>query len=252
MCCFSRPVDDVANTRIFARWLPRTSADPGDVQGLAYQMDFRASEAMAMILPLPVLAGSGGKAVKFIDLHNKADLFGTLARCFPIIPRRSYRASSDTPQSTGPLAVERVGSFDASFVPAIADFARLDPRFRLPSGTWERLPAYRDWGFAVFKLRPDATTVHPMAFTFSRREPERGLFFPTVHIHDGQIHKKEQFDHTLYCQRPEGWPSPAGWQESPGHPASATWHTYGGLLERRAHVFRRTLRGEMRNTDTWA
>lgn len=252
MCCFSRPVDDVANTRIFGRWLPRPAAGPGYIQGLAYQMDFRASEAMAMILPLPVLPGSGERAVRFINLHGKADLFGSLARCFPVAYQARSRAAASAPESAAPLAVEKVGSFDASFVPSVADFARLDARFRLPAGTWDRIPAYRDWGFAVFKLRPDATTVHPMALAFPRREPERGLFFPTVHIHDGQVHRKEEFDHTLYCQRPEGEPSPAGWQESPGHPASLTQRTYGGLLERHAHVFRRTLSGQMRNTDTWA
>lgn len=253
MCCFSRPVEHVANTRIFARWLPRTKADPGYPQALAYQMEFKATEPLAMILPLPVLPGSGERAVRFIDLHNKADLFVTLRECFPVpLMKAAGIKSYARANAAAPLVVEQVGSFEASYVPSIADFARLDPRFKLPAGTWDRLPAYKDWGFAVFKLRPEATTVHPMAFAFPRREPERGLFFPTVHIHDGVVHQKEEFDHSLYCQRPEGWPAPAGWEESPGHPASVTRQTYGGLLERNAHVFRRTLRGEMRNTDTWA
>lgn len=38
-------------------------------------------------------------------------------------------------------------------MPALKDFDRLDARFRMPSGVWDALPGYADWGFCVFKLR---------------------------------------------------------------------------------------------------
>src|SRR5262249_17924242 len=54
-------------------------------------------------------------------------------------------------------------------------------------------------GFTVFKLKAGAQTVHPMAFEFPTALKAR-LFFPTVHIHDGKVHDRAKFDHTLYCQ----------------------------------------------------
>jgi hypothetical protein len=36
--------------------------------------------------------------------------------------------------------VREVGSFEASYVPKIADFSRLDERFRLPVAVWKKLP----------------------------------------------------------------------------------------------------------------
>src|ERR1700689_2215245 len=50
MCCFSGPVQDVSNTKIFAR------ATHG-AQLLAYQMTFSTTTDLAMILPLPVPKG---------------------------------------------------------------------------------------------------------------------------------------------------------------------------------------------------
>jgi hypothetical protein len=60
----------------------------------------------------------------------------------------------------------RCRDFEASFVPCVRDFARLDDRFWLPSAVWDALPAYADWGFAVFKLNKQATLrkVHPFSF----------------------------------------------------------------------------------------
>ncbi len=69
------------------------------------------------------------------------------------------------------LEVKKVGKFDASFVPAIKDFSRMDERFRLPMGVWDKLPMYKEYGFAVFQLMKEekgAQKVHPMAFEFPR------------------------------------------------------------------------------------
>jgi hypothetical protein len=39
--------------------------------------------------------------------------------------------------SASKLEVIQVGDFEASFVPTVKDFSRLDERFRLPSAVWD-------------------------------------------------------------------------------------------------------------------
>lgn len=245
MCCFSRPVDFVADTGIFAR-----HARQGR-QLLVYGMKVGASEALAMILPIPVAAGSAEGAVDFINLEGYPVFFDDLAAGFA---RRSFlagAAKSVQPGDVRTLKVERVGSFVASFVPTVRDFARLDPRFRLSDGVWKRLGQYAKYGFAVFQLRKGAGRIHPMAFSFPAATPER-LFFPTVHIHDGEVHPEAEFDHTLYCQVTKaGLGSLLHWEES-GRPASGFVNAAKarGVVEPERHVFRRELRGMLANVDT--
>ena len=253
MCCFSRPVKDVSATKILARW---TSAEGGVLrQCVVYQMNYLAAEDLAMVLPLPVAPGSGEKAVMFIDLEKHADIFDKLHRCFPEPQNygRSLPNSIPPPAAVEPkLEVVQVGAFEASFVPALKDFARLDERFRLPAGTWEALPQYAAWGFAVFKLKPAAKTVHPMAFTFPHAKETRGLFFPTVHIHDGKVHKKAKFDHTLYTQQSALRASPVmEWEESPGLAGGVFKDDCKSLVDLKAHVHRRKMNGSLANDDMW-
>ena len=214
MCCFSGKVSEVSGTQIFARL-----AD-GREQILVYSMNVAAPEDVAMILPLPVPPASPERAVTWIDLSDYPDLFVDLNQLFPEIifgPGLSAHAGE-----VPPLEVFAVGSFEASFVPSPADFARLDPRFRLPDTALAALPQYADWGFAVFKLAPGAPgaprTIHPMAFRFPLRDPT-ALFYPMVHVHDGQFHPRARYDHTLYCQVRNGDNSDAidGWDAPYGH-----------------------------------
>ncbi len=102
--------------------------------------------------------------------------------------------------------------FDANYVPAQVDLSRLDRRFRLPDDALAQLPAYRDFGFAVFKLKKGKTEVHPMALHFPSARP-KNLFFPTMHIHDGKIHPEEEFVQTL-CGQGRGL-NFSRWEESP-------------------------------------
>lgn len=248
MCCFSKPVVSVSATNIFVR------AGADGRQFLVYSMSFSAKWDLAMILPLPVPAGAGEKAVEFIDLEDYPLFFSDLNKGFPPPPGSHGIASADTrgTQAQPKLAVVQVGGFEASFVPTVKDFSRLDERFRLPETTWEKLPDYRDYGFAVFKLKTGAMTVHPMAFSFPRREPNR-LFFPTVHIHDGKVHPKADFDHELYCQ-PHGDEFPTfgvQWQESSSHAKSFMQVKRAkGLIEPDQHCYKRTLQGRLPNRDT--
>jgi hypothetical protein len=196
MCCFSQPVISVSATNIFAR------AGAEGRQFLVYSMSLNARNDLAMILPLPVKTPAGEKDVQFINLKDYPDFFAHLRSGFPSkadshSKRHLFSLSESAASAT--LAVVQVGDFEASFVPTITDFSRLDERFRLPADTWNKLPEYGTYGFAVFKLKPGAMTVHPMAFSFPRRDVST-LFFPTVHIHDGKVHTKADFDHALYCQ----------------------------------------------------
>ena len=161
-------------------------------------MKIKASEDLAMILPIPVLKNIADDAVHFINLENYADFFDDMRNGFPVEPSRT-KSPGSIDSEIPKLAVISVGSFEASFVPSVKDFDRLDERFRLPVDTWDKLPQYKDYGFAVFKLKQGHKKIHPMAFDFP--SSLRGkLFFPTVHIHDGKVHENAEFDHALYCQ----------------------------------------------------
>jgi hypothetical protein len=220
MCCFSvppvaRPVGwlarlfaprppklHVSGTRIFARVEPNART-----QWLAYSMALATSSDVAMMLPLPV-ARVADDALSFVDLSGYENLFDDLATLFlPPAPVPSAARSQGAPKSRAPrpkLVVHEVGSFEASYVPSLADMGRLDERFRIPELVWRRRPEYERFGFAVFKLKKGGKkTIHPMAMRFETAEPG-ALFFPTVHVHDGEMHDDARFDHTLYFQVGDG------------------------------------------------
>ncbi len=247
MCCFSKPVDVVADTNIFAR----ESKNGG--QFLVYSMKFQSGEDLAMILPIPTPKASAEDAVKFISLEKYANFFDDLRKGFPEpLPDRGGKDKSDPKPATldKPLVVVEVGDFIASFVPAIKDFARLDEKFRLPDGVWDKLPQYKDFGFAVFKLKkPEKgqSKVHPMAFEFPRLD-KKVLFFPTVHIHDGKVSAKAGFDHSLFCQV-SGEP-PVRWDESPALAESfVKVKEAQGIVDGDAHVYRKLMKGSFDNKD---
>lgn len=247
MCCFSGNVEYVLGTRIYARML-----SPGR-QAVAYQMIFAAADDLAMILPLPVAKDTGENAVDFIDLSEYPKFFNDLRSGFPRTLLRNRPVPAD---ANGPFAgdttleVKRVGAFEASYVPTVKDFTRLDERFRLDPEVWKSLPQYADHGFAVFKLRKGEQEVHPMAFSFPTRH-QGGLFFPTVHIHDGKVHAEEDFDHALYCQvQHTGLFAMTKWTES--EKLASTFmqsHKAKGLLNPGGHVYRLRLKGKLKNED---
>jgi hypothetical protein len=209
-------------------------------------MRYDAPSDLAMILPLPVPLRPADNAVQFIDLSGYPEFFADLGNGFP--RSRGGASLADSPA----LEVHMVGSFEASFVPQMSDFGRLDPRFRIPAATWAALPRYSDYGFAVFKLRAGAREVHPMAFSFPTREANR-LFFPTVHIHDGTVQPRALFDHTLFCQT-RGNARP--WQATVDR---TLWRASGfmkvekaeGLIDGGEIVYRTRIHGHRRNEDSW-
>jgi hypothetical protein len=267
MCCFSRHVEKVSATRIFARPLDRDGPDGRARQLLVYEMTVDVGEDVAMILPIPVPADSPADAVRFVDMSACPGFFDHVSAIFPderVLPQ-GFGVSRGSPQSKT-LAVHDVGDFEASFVPTPHDFDRLDARFRLPGEVWDSLPEYADWGFCVFKLkRPGGKgsglfglfrsakvtrrRIHPMAFEFPRRDAS-SLFFPPVQVHAGVVHPTAEFDHELFCQTPADWEPLMDWSRSrakAGHLAEPAqpW------VEPQAWMYKRALSGELPNRDTF-
>jgi hypothetical protein len=103
----------------------------------------------------------------------------------------------------------------------------------------------------VFKLKPDVALLHPMAFSFPRADAST-LFFPTVHIHDGQVHEQAEFDHRLYTQVGDKHiPVADQWDESPAHAQTRIdIKRSAGLIVGDQHLYCRTMRGKLPNQDT--
>lgn len=241
MCCFSGPVELVADTKIFAR-----VADGWQV--VAYEMRFDATAPVAMVLPLPTRPAR--PQLEFIDLSGADGFFRKLDTAFAHKSRG--RSDSLLDEVPGPLEVVRVGGFEASFVPTKRDFARIDKRFQLSDAAWRGLSGYEDWSFAVFRFSDVNVRVHPMAFRFETRAPT-SLFFPTVHVHDGTLPAVAHFDHALYTQ---GQPDEEGWERTPARGEQVleelAQHKHIQRLCRLGAFFRRReIRGERPNEDIW-
>lgn len=240
----------VSGTSIYAR-------REGSRQIVVYSMNLRSPGEAAMILPLPVRPGLPEEdAHQFVALDGAPTLFDDLLQLFAQTQFLGQSKGGGPLRRQAPrprLAVKTVGSFDASFVPSIADFDRLDPRFRLPSTVWSELPGYGDYGFAVFKLRPGNALVHPMALWFETRSADQ-LFFPTVHVHDGSVHAEAAFDHRLYWETP----GPVGQLADGVAPEPSRGLQVPPWLKARAngvfgdgYVQLRVLRGTHPNRDQW-
>lgn len=188
---------DVRQTRIFAR-------TAGDEQVIVYQNYIVSDEPAAMILPIPE-ATNQENAVEFINMENHEYFFRDLNWCFQSERDRQMREARFKSCSLGldALAVEDVGSFIASYVPSQQDFERLDPQFRFSSDIWDELPQYENFGFVVFQFKAGKHEPHPMAFRFKTTKPDY-VYFPTVHIHDGQLHDTGHFDHVFFTQTVKG------------------------------------------------
>lgn len=257
MCCFSTATE-VHETSIFARF-----TKPG-TQALVYQMRYTAERPTAMILPLPVALPAKEDSVRFKSLKEYPRFFEDLAAGFPAVPKPSLFPSKGVAAATAAatLAVHDVGDFVASFVPSVKDFARVDPRFVISKDVWDRIPAYADYGFAVFQLKELSGTPHPIALEVDVRAPQ-SLFFPTVHIHDGTVHDKDDFDHVLYAQeatfdaRAASYGGPDAVDANTGFVRSkeraSAFSDAGraqGLVDGNLLVHKTTLRGLLPNRDT--
>jgi hypothetical protein len=258
MCIFTGRVAHVGGTKIFAR-LTANEAH-GIAQYLVYSMSVSTDSEVAMILPLPA-SSQTEDALNFIHLNGYPEFFEDMEKGFltPIGGLGNVIAG-DAGLTRVKLAVQSVGDFIASFVPTLADFDRLDIRFRLPAATWNKLPQYSDWGFAVFQLKESpadqasakgaARRIHPMAFQFPTWMDE-SLYFPTLHIHDGHVNASAEFDHTLYFQGDEF--QHFAEQISPSNAdAFMKMDKAMGIVQRGTVCGKRSIAGINANEDTYA
>ena len=117
---FTRPVRWVGSTCIFARIHEQQ-------QVLIYAMELNSAQETAMVLPLPVAPGT--QNIEFVSLQGFDDFFVCLRSAFANVAD-TFATEGNSP-AVRRLPVEKVGAFEASFVPSLADFAGLDERFRL-------------------------------------------------------------------------------------------------------------------------
>jgi hypothetical protein len=94
-----------------------------------------------------------------------------------------------------------------------------------------------------------------MAMKFPTSDP--ALYFPTVHVHDGEVHREAAFDHELYfqCDNLAGVDAPRGATpeiESGGaHPEHhLDVDKTRGAVVRNTMLHRVQLRGTLANSDT--
>jgi hypothetical protein len=238
MCCFSGNINKVSGTKIFAR------IDAVGVQFLAYAMDLDTPTDVAMILPIPI---QKREKVNFIDLSEAPDLFTEIEALFKTLSRGMMRGFSFGTDAL--LVVEKVGAFDASFVPSIEDMDRLDKRFAINKSIWDKIPQYKDFGFVVFKLSAGDAERHPMAFSFKSANPKK-LFFPTIHVHHGELPRVEHFDHVLYSQGLKDHQIP-NWYSESDLPSNALKEKSRGILDG-STLRKRNLHGELPNQDIYA
>jgi len=217
-------------------------------------MTFSSDAETAMILPVPIAAGAGEDAVDFVALDGYRRFFDDLEHHFQEIARTPGLMGGFGLTSSEVLHVRHVGAFEASFVPHMGLWDRLDARFRIPANVWDHLPTYKSFGFVVFKLQSGKhQKAHPMAFSFPTRDPET-LFFPTVHIHDGTVPEDALFDHTFYTQnhpRRDSSSTVPFWMPSVS-PASKflSVRRAHGLIDGSAICWQGALQGMSRNADT--
>jgi hypothetical protein len=258
MCCFSTKTE-VHGTSIFARFLK-----PG-TQGLVYQMRYTAAQPTAMILPLPVGIPAREDSVRFKNLAAYPGFFDDLAKGFPAKRKLGLGRTKSVDveaAAASTLAVHDVGDYVATFVPRVTDFGRVDPRFVIAKDVWDKIPGYGDYGFAVFQLKELSGAPHPIALEFDTRLSQT-IFFPTVHIHDGSVHEKDDFDHVLYAQEttfdervgsydgPDAVDGKTGFVRSKEQVSTfADTARSQGLLDGKLLVHKMTMRGTLPNRDT--
>lgn len=197
MCIFSKSVTSVAATHIFAR---RNLTKNRHVT--VYQMEAMLNGYTAMILPVP------GTDVEFVSLEEYPDFFKDMDKLFPQNTAKGITRGRSL--SFSPLPVYEVGNYIATYVPSMNDWHRVDPVFRLKGNCWDELPDYSEYGFVVFQLQAkngQKSDFHPMAYTYTPNN-ENQIFFPTTHVHDGEVEKTSLYDHKLYFQLDDGFNHP--------------------------------------------
>jgi hypothetical protein len=246
---FVLPVQQVASTKIFASMGPHA---PGQWrQTLVYEAVVGTTGDNAMVLPIPVHRAVGAAGIELLNLSSVPAFFTYLRDLLdsPLLVMGGMPSFGAPPAAAPPLPVYRVGSFDVSIVPTLADFGRLSGIFRLGLGALGPVLAqrYGDHAFVVYQIAEGTSLLHPFGVSFVTRHDQ--LYFPTVHVHDGTAPLFASFDHQLFAQRsrlPEQGRAPA---------VSAYWTEHvlssAPFVEKYLSIQSGALRGQLANQDTF-
>lgn len=186
MCIITSTVDSVSTTRIYI------SADHANRRQLTIYSNVVASpEENVMVLPVP-----NPDSVELLDFSHYPDFFTDLKACFIERTQRSYTNNTFlVSKSTNSLPVFRIGSYDASIVPSIADFPRLQIPMDRTLIPFLKSKYNAEFGFIICRLAPGKKEYHPFAYTHDQHSSYR-LFIPTMHYHPGDYNA--DWDHLIY------------------------------------------------------
>jgi hypothetical protein len=177
MCIFIAEVLRVAKTRILVA--PLANGE----QLTIYENTAQTKSKNAMILPVPQ------GPVRLIDTSAYPTLFD---ECEKFFERRrdggfgSFGAyAMGSIEKEAPLPVHRIGGYDVSVVPTLAEFARLAVGvFTVPENIKQILSENYGSGFSfVVCLFKDTVQAHPIAYVSQRMAKTGHLFIPTRHAH---------------------------------------------------------------------
>lgn len=196
MCIILTHVESVSNTQIYV-----SSSKKRTRQLTVYSNQVETHVKNAMILPVP-----NPLSVKLLNFSHYTNIFEDCRECFhyddgSMKNGRLYRSSlSASAEHRPPLPVYTVGSYQASIVPSIDDFDRVNTQilrvnpevFKLLKDTYD--PSF---GFLICQLREGSHHYHPFAYTHLIHKSKL-LFVPTLHYHLGEKNVTSDWDHTIY------------------------------------------------------
>lgn len=186
MCITNGPAE-LSNTRILV------IAGTNGRQLTVYQNSADTEIKNAMILPVPTTNG-----LELVDMTSYKDIFSKLSKYFPTLSRSIYKGFELNSSDCDTLKIHKVGSYQASIVDSLNDFARVDSSFRLNPNVKEILAThYPTFGFIVCQLVEGENDYEPFAYTHHIIDGK--VFTPTRHYHgDGPPEKISDWDHEIY------------------------------------------------------
>lgn len=202
MCIITGDTKSVSGTRIFC-------ASTGDGRQLTvysneveliYKMSFDGSAqnmGVAMILPVP----HGKAGVEFVDLSRYKTFFDDVDRLFPSTnDNLGLDYSTNSLSFSDSLPVFQVGSYKASFAPALEDLQRLRfDIFSLPPNIFELLKKTYSptFGYVVCVLDKSAK-YHPFGYIHHALS-DGTLWIPAKHQHGSNYEEVfSDWSHEIY------------------------------------------------------
>lgn len=204
MCIFGDDVAIVKNTRIFV------APTKGGHQITVYQNTIQSFNKNAMILPIPINTSKKipHKSIQLLDLSTDNNLFDNLDKIFlkpPPYQDNNWGYDHDNEDSDDYHEVYKIGLYKMSIIPNINSIDRLNIKeFNIKASIFESLRGHYLTGFAFLVCQFDGQSekekMHPIGYIHDSymNDGKKVLFVPTLHIHDGEIHKMENFDHLIF------------------------------------------------------